>query len=143
MKVVGSKVKSENHIVIHGWMVNQLNLKGNELLVYAIIYGFSQTESQKYSGSLQYLADWTNSTKQGVIKSLKSLIEKKLIFKENVNINGVNFVKYYATQFNGVLNSVERGIKLSLPNNIEYNIEYNNKKEEPEFFDYDWLNNRE
>ena len=65
-----SKVKNENHIVIHGWMVNKLGLKGNELLVYAIIYGFSQTEGQKYIGSLQYLADWTNSTKQGVIKSL-------------------------------------------------------------------------
>ena len=139
-----SKVKNENHIVIHGWMVNNLDLKGNELLIYAIIYGFSQTENQKYIGSLQYLADWTNSTKQGVIKSLKSLIEKQLILKEDKFINGVKFVKYYATKFNGVLNKVEWGIKQSLTNNIEYNIEDNidNIKEINEA-DYDWINEEE
>ena len=101
-----SKVKNENHIVIHGWMVNILNLKGNELLIYAIIYGFSQTDNQCYEGSLTYLANWTKSTKQGVLKNLKSLIEKGLIGKEKININGVNFVKYYSTKFNGVLNIV-------------------------------------
>ena len=35
-----SEIKDENFIMIQGWMVNMLNLKGNELLVYAIIYGF-------------------------------------------------------------------------------------------------------
>ena len=68
-----NKVINENYIVIQGWMINELKLKGNELMVYAIIYGFSQLESQKFTGSLQYLADWTNSTKQGVQKSLKKL----------------------------------------------------------------------
>lgn len=140
-----SKVKNENHIVIHGWMVNELGLKGNELLIYAIIFGFSQTESQRYIGSLQYLADWTNSTKQGVIKNIKSLIEKQLILKEDKFINGVKFVKYYATKFNGVLNKVEWGIKQSLPNNIEDNIEDNIDiiNEINEVCEYDWLNDKE
>lgn len=79
-----SRVNHENFIVIHGWMVNELNLKGNELLVYAIIYGFSQTENQFFTGSLQYLADWTKSTKQGVMKNLKSLLEKILFKKTNI-----------------------------------------------------------
>ena len=109
-----SKVINQNYIVIQGWMVNELKLKGNGLIIYAIIYGFSQSESQRYTGSLQYLADWTNSTKQGVIKSLKLLIKKGLIMKEEKNINGVKFVEYYATKFNGVLNKVEWGGKQSL-----------------------------
>ena len=66
-----SKVINQNYIVIQGFMVNELNLKGNSLIIYAIIYGFSQSENQRYTGSLQYLADWTNSSKQGVIKTLK------------------------------------------------------------------------
>lgn len=135
-----SKIKNENHIVIHGWMVNELDLKGNELLIYAVIYGFSQTENQRFSGSLQYLADWTNSTKQGVIKNLKSLIEKGLIIKEEKKYNEVKFCEYYATKFNGVLNKVEWGIKQSLPNNIEDNIEYNINNNNRELFNYDWLN---
>lgn len=109
-----SKVKNENYIVIQGFMVNELKLKGNELLVYSIIYGFSQDEDQMFNGSLQYLADWTNSTKQGVLKNLKSLIEKGYIEKKENVINGVKFCEYSATKFNRVLNKVEQGVKQSL-----------------------------
>ena len=35
-------MKSDNYIVIQGWMVNELNLKGNDLLVFALIYGFTR-----------------------------------------------------------------------------------------------------
>ena len=88
-----SKVKNENFIAIQGWMVTELGLKGNSLLIYAIIYGFSQDGEQVFNGSLQYLADWTNSTKQGVLKSLRSLIDAGLIGKKEKNINGVKFVE--------------------------------------------------
>ena len=121
-----SKINNENYILIQGWMVNELKLKGNELLIYAIIYGFSQTENQLYSGSLQYLADWTNSSKQGVILNLKSLISKELIVKNEKVINGVKFCEYYSTKLNGVLKKVEWGIKESLPNNIDINNINNN-----------------
>ena len=130
------KIAKENYICVQGWMVDQLHLKNNELLIYAIIYGFSQAEEQVFGGSLQYLADWTSATKQGVMKNLKSLMDKGLIEKREQNLRGVKIVEYYATKFNGyetkfngVLNKVEWGIKQSLPNNIEDNIEDNNKKE--------------
>ena len=129
-----SRVNTKNFIVIHGWMVDELNIKGNELLVYAIIYGFSQTENQFFTGSLQYLADWTKSTKQGVMKNLKSLLEKNLIQKEEYYVNQVKFVKYYTTKFNtpmqqsliGYTTEFNRGMQLSLPNNI--NIENKESK---------------
>lgn len=122
-----TKVQENNYIVIQGWMINNLNLKGNELIIYAIIFGFSQIENQLFNGSLQYLADWTNSTKQGVSKNLKSLVDKGLIVKNDKYINGVKFCEYYTTKFNGVCNKVEEGmqqssihpIKQSLTNNID------------------------
>ena len=91
-----SMVKSENYYVVHGWMINELGLKGNELAVYAIIYGFSQTENQFFTGTAQYLADWTNGTRQGVMKNLKSLVEKRLIQKREQYVNGVKLVHYRA-----------------------------------------------
>lgn len=129
-------MKSENYIVIQGWMRNELQLKGNDLLVYAIIYGFSQAENQKFTGSLSYLADWCGATKAGIIKNLQNLLGRGLIERTDRYINGVKFVEYYATQFTGVLNSVEQGVvnsveqggKLSLPNNIDDNIELNDKE---------------
>ena len=123
-------LKDENYINIQGWMVNTLNLKGNELIIYAIIYGFSQAENQTYSGGLQYLADWTGSTKQGVIKNLKSLIDKKYIVKNETMLNNVKFCEYYCTKVNGIKLSLTGGIKLSLPNNKIINNNIYNKKEE-------------
>lgn len=117
-----SKVKDENYINIQGWMVTKLGLKGNELLIYAIIYGFSQTEDQTFNGSLQYLADWTNSTKQGVTKNLKALVEKGYIIKEDKYINNVKFCEYYATKLDTVYNKVTQGIQQSL---IGYTTKFN------------------
>ena len=89
-----SKVKNNVYVVIQGWYINELKLKGNELMVYSIIYGFCQDGESRFTGSLQYLADWTNSTKQGVMKVLKSLVEKKLIIKSEKFINNVKFCEY-------------------------------------------------
>lgn len=118
-------IKDSNYILVQGWMVTDLHLKGNELLVFAIIHGFSQDGENRFTGSLQYLADWTSATKQGVMKNLKSLVEKGYICKEEKHINGVKFCEYYSTQFNRVLNSVEQGIKLSLTGGIKQSLTNN------------------
>lgn len=122
-----SKVKNENYIVIQGFMLNDLHLKGNELIVYACIYGFAQAENQAFTGSLQYLADWTNSTKQGVMNCLQSLQEKGLIVKRENYINNVKFCEYSLP----VVKKVEYPIKESLigggKKSLLNNIDINNK----------------
>ena len=100
---MSDKVIRENYISVQGWMIRDLHLKGNELIIYACIYGFSQAENQVFSGSLQYLADWTNTTKQSVVNCLKSLTEKGYIVKTDKIINGVKFCEYHAKNLNEVL----------------------------------------
>ena len=109
-------ISNENYITIQGWMVSNLKLKGNELLIFALIYGFCQLEGHKFNGSLQYLADWTNSTKQSCINNLKILQEKELIIKEEKEINGIKYCTY-SINFNGIQKSLT-GIQKSLTNNI-------------------------
>lgn len=87
-------VRDNNYFVIHGWMINQLGLKGNELQLYAIIYGFTQADGQKFRGSLQYLADWTGIAKRNVIVRLQSLVEKGLLEKADTYTNGVKGCEY-------------------------------------------------
>ena len=149
-----SKVKEQNYLVIQGWMLSKLQLKGNDLLIYAIIYGFSQNTDCKFTGSLQYLADWTNSTKQGVINSLKNLLERELITKKDYTINSVKFVEYYSNDFNGVVNKVEQGYsnnfnggsQITLPNNtndklIDNSINKKDKDTASGFSQNDFLEN--
>lgn len=131
------KVKNDNYVTIQGWMVSQLKLKGNELLIYAIIYMFSQTENQKFNGSRQFLADWTNSTKQGVDKNIKSLLSKKYIEKKDVYINNVKHIEYWTTKFSGVDNKVCWGGQQSL-HKIKEEIKEDNKEIYKESFETFW-----
>lgn len=122
-----SKVKNENFIVIQGWMINELKLKGNELLVYALIYGFSQEENMWFEGSLQYLVDWTLSSKRTIITTLNSLLEKGIIDKKEEIKNNIKFCKYKCNNFTTIEKISPPIEKISPPiDNIEDNIDINN-----------------
>lgn len=87
-------MKDSNYIVIQGWMVNQLKLKGNDLMLFAVIYGFSQDEESEFTGSLNYLCVALNCSRNTAKKSLKNLTDKKFIKKNTQVVNGVTFNKY-------------------------------------------------
>ena len=89
-----SKVRDDNYFMVSGWMLNRLNLKGAALQIFSIIYGFSQDGEGSFTGSLQYLCDFTNSSKNTVLKALKELIEREYIVKTENTINGVRFCTY-------------------------------------------------
>ena len=92
-----SSIKDHNYYNVHGWMVNKLNLKGNELVIYAIIYGFSQKQDNWYDGNHRYLAEWTSTSLQTVRNVLTSLIEKGYLDKKEEMVNGVKFCRYKAS----------------------------------------------
>lgn len=141
-----------NFMVVFGWMITDLDLKGNELLVYSVIYGFSQDGAGEFSGSIEYLQKWTNATKKTVISSLNSLQEKGLISKSATQIGKYKVCKYKAVPLSGVkitpvkpdtgvkitpetpvtgVKSTPTGVKItptgvkSTPNNIGHNIDNN------------------
>lgn len=126
-------------LVIQGWMVQDLQLKGNELMVFAIIHNITQDGTSQFYGSLDYLASWCNATKQGIIKNLDSLVSKGFITKIET-ANGLT--NNYITNIHNEtvkqslipvkqsliepLNKVECSVKQSLPNNINI-LKDNNK----------------
>lgn len=107
-----SRIKDENYYQISGWMLNRLNLKGTELQVFAIIYGFSQDGESMYTGSLNYLSDWLGTSRPTTIKALKGLVDKGYILKEQLEMNGVTFNRYRA---NMQIIDDFRGSKETLP----------------------------
>ena len=80
-------IKEENYIVIQGWMRSEMGLSGATLMVYAVIYGFSQTGNCYYSGSIDYLAEWAGVKRRQVISILKDLTESGYIEKNEVGYN--------------------------------------------------------
>ena len=76
-------MENSDYLNIQGWMINELNLKGNELIIYALIYGFTKDGVSEFRGSRQYMADWTNSSVRSVQNVVNSLVNKGMIEKNN------------------------------------------------------------
>lgn len=121
----------ENYIVIQGFMITELNLKGVELILYALIYGFTQDGESEFSGSLSYMCEWANCSKPTVTAALTSLLDKGYITKRQEVISGVKFNRYKAALggskktlllvknlYGGSKDSLLGGSKKTLPNNI-------------------------
>lgn len=115
-------MKENTYFVVQSWM-SDIGLKGNDLIIYAIIYGFSQDGESRFTGSLQYLADWCNSTKAGVQKNLKNLIDMGLIEKYESFKNNIKFCEYSCIPYNKVAHPMQQ----SCINNIDNNIEEDTK----------------
>ena len=81
-------LKNEDIVVIHGWMRKELGLKGNALMIYAIIYGYSQTEGTDYAGGYRYLSEFTGSDRSTVQRVIKKMVEDGILTKEDEQING-------------------------------------------------------
>ncbi len=133
-------LSNKNYINIQAWMVKELNLTGNDLICYALIYGFSQDGETEFKGSLSYIAEWLNTSKQTARLVVKRLVESGLVNKRDEVINGVKFCRYVATNrgcgenhHGGVNNSMGwgenhhgGGVKITT-NNIIDNIDINTK----------------
>lgn len=115
-----TEIKNTNYFTIQGWMVKELKLSGNELMAYAIIYGFSQDNASGFCGSRSYLSKFMNVTTKTVDNLLHSLTTKGFIEKTEQLVCGVNVIFYRAvTNFAG-------GEKSSTP---EEKSSHNNKED--------------
>ena len=83
------------YITIQQEMRDDLGLKGNELIVFAFINGYSQEGQGCYYGSLANLQRVCGiASRQTAIDVLKSLIAKGYITKAENHLNGVKYVSY-------------------------------------------------
>lgn len=163
------KIKETNYLTVLGWMRTRLNLSGNELLVYALIYGFCQDEQSCFDGSISYLCDWIGASKPTILKTLNSLISKQFIIKQEIFKNNVKFCSYRSAPLSfqnltggketlpvvntneggsketlpGVVKNLNRGGKETLPNidiYITNNIDNNNIESKLDSFsDYETI----
>jgi len=74
-------MNDNGYINIQGWMITRLGLKGNELILFALIYGFSQDGQSDFHGSITYIQKALQISRPSVVSLLKKLREKGYIQK--------------------------------------------------------------
>ena len=92
-------MKENNYITIPGFLRTHLDLKGSELIITALIYGYSQDGNSWFMGKTEYIAEWAGITDKNVLRSLKSLTEKGILEKKEMFVNNKAKRCYYRFNF--------------------------------------------
>lgn len=87
-------MRQGDYIVILAPMVSELKLSGNNLIIFALIYGFTKDGFHKFEGSIDYICKWTNISRPTVISCLKVLVDCGYLNKEETTINNVKHCSY-------------------------------------------------
>ena len=133
-------MEKEYYIHIQWWMAQRLKLSGNELLTYAIVYGFSQDGESAFLGSSKYVSYALRVSRPTAIKALDSLTSKGLIIKTQEKINDVVFNRYKANL--QVIKDFDRPYKESLQGGSNESLQ-GGYKETLHSNKYKELNNKE
>ena len=113
------------HIVVTEEM-RALGLSGNDLMVFALINGFSQDGQGCFYGSLPYICETCGISRRTAIYILNDLVERGFLQKNETIQNGVKRVIYQVNRGSAeiapVVQKLHRGSAEIAPNNIIDNI---------------------
>ena len=95
------EISTKNYYITYQWMIDDLKLKGSDLAVYALIFGFTIGQRGKFYGTLNYLAKRIGVDKDTAFNSINRLLAKSynggsIIKKETEIINGTKYCYYKA-----------------------------------------------
>ena len=88
--------REEEFIIIPKWMREELDLIGNELLIYALIFDRSSAGKCWFNTQHKYFSEWCGCSRQSVISIINNLVNKELIAKrkyydENGYLTGCSY----------------------------------------------------
>lgn len=88
-------IRSENFVLLQGWMITELGLKDKELIAYGLIYGFCQVSKNPCTCGYKYIAEWLGCCEKTAYTVVKSLEDKGLVSHTQSEENGKTFNTYY------------------------------------------------
>ena len=115
---VGDYKEQDDFILVRRFMSTELGIQSkNEMLLYALIYSYSDGGSAFY-GSTEYLAKRLGSSKSRIIKVLNEMVSKGLIIKKTSGR-----FNFYVTNFNYVCNTYEPSVSVQHPERCQIDTE--------------------
>lgn len=116
-----------SYVTVQAWMRSELGLSGNELLAYALIYGFSQDGFSRFEGTASYVAEWCGITRVGAQNVLSRLTKDGRIEKRKYrDKEGRERCSYAATKTRNFTRP-SKETSLGLVKKVDRNIYRDNK----------------
>ena len=88
------KLKSTDGFMFQGWMVTDLQLEGGDLVAFALVHQFTQSNAGIYKGNTSYLSAWTGWSERTSRAHLIALQERGLITEVRGRENNSPFCYY-------------------------------------------------
>ena len=140
-------LRENDYIAIFSPFVTKLGLSGNKLIIFSLIHGFCRDGEHEFKGSINYIREWTNTSRNTVITILKELVDLGLLEKRDYVVNGVKFCAYKVGSqvFAPPIQNCDGGSEIIAPNIIDNNTKEKNEidksisKSSDELFEACWL----
>ena len=140
-------LRENDYIAILSPFVTKLGLSGNKLIIFSLIHGFCRDGEQEFKGSINYISEWTNTSRNTVISILKELVDLGLLEKRDYVVNGVKFCAYKVGSqvFAPPVQNCDEGSEIIAPNIIDKNTKEKNEidksisKSSDELFETCWV----
>lgn len=140
-------LRENDYIAILSPFVTKLGLSGNKLIIFSLIHGFCRDGEQEFKGSINYISEWTNTSRNTVISILKELVDLGLLEKRDYVVNGVKFCAYKVggQVFAPPVQNCDEGSEIIAPNIIDNNTKEKNEidksisKSSDELFETCWV----
>ena len=140
-------LRENDYIAIFSPFVTKLGLSGNKLIIFSLIHGFCRDGEHEFKGSINYISEWTNTSRNTVISILKELVDLGLLEKRDYVVNGVKFCAYRVGSqvFAPPVQNCDGGSEIIAPNIIDNNTKEKNEidksisKSSDELFEACWL----
>lgn len=122
-------LRENDYIAILSPFVTKLGLSGNKLIIFSLIHGFCRDGEQEFKGSINYISEWTNTSRNTVISILKELVDLGLLEKRDYVVNGVKFCAYKVGSqvFAPPVQNCDEGSEIIAPNIIDNNTKEKNE----------------
>ena len=114
-------MRDESYLIVPGYLRNKLKLKNSELLITALILGYTQEGNAWFNGSIDYIADWVGIDRKNVICKLKKLVEAGIIEKYEKHVNAAVKKCFYRFNYDSLdeKNVTQSGLQNVTPYNID------------------------
>lgn len=74
----------DHFVTVTGWMVTELKLKGTELIVFALINGYSQDGQSEFYGTMDYIDLWLQGSRTNTARAVKKLVGYGIVTKRKI-----------------------------------------------------------
>lgn len=99
------------YLTIYRWMINDLELSGNDLLVFAFIYSYSRDGKSTFNSGQTYISEFTGIRRETVNRILSRLVSGKFISEYPVKTSKGKCVNY---AFNPECEKIKSAFKCAL-----------------------------